>query len=499
MGFEVLLELPASLCPDRIALGSLEGGITFDRLWHRTGAGAARLARTGAGHVGFIGLNGPAFTLALFAAARAGRPITPLNYRLADEQLHELIARIDDALIIVDDDMAHRLPAGVSAISTGEFLAATESDEAAPPRPEVEAPAVVLFTSGTTSAPKGVLLRHDHLTSYVLQTVEMAGAAESDCALVSVPPYHVAGVASALSNAYAGRRVVHLPEFSAESWLATVRQELVSSAMVVPTMLARVVAHLDGASADVPSLRAISYGGARLAPAVLERALAAFPATAFTNAYGLTETSSTIAVLGPQDHRDAVASDRPEIRARLGSAGRAVPGIEFLIRGDDGRPCEPEQVGDLYVRGPQVSGEYVGSGSSLDSHGWFATRDRARIDSDGYVFIEGRADDTIIRGGENIAPSEIEAVLLKHPDVADAAVIGLPDEAWGERIVAVVVGHPGALVDPEALREFARGHLRGSKTPETITVWTELPYNPLGKLVRRDVLTRLTSASPQGV
>src|SRR5205814_6355513 len=143
------------------------------------------------------------------------------------------------------------------------------------------------------------------------------------------------------------------------------------------------------------------------------------------------------------------------------SAGRPVPGIALLVRREDGTPAGPNEAGELFVRGAQVSGEYVGSGSALDSEGWFPTRDRAWLDPDGYLFIEGRSDDTIIRGGENIAPAEIEDVLVLHPDVHECAIIGLPDDEWGERIVAVVVRHNDTL-DVDTVKIYVRERLRGS-------------------------------------
>jgi acyl-CoA synthetase (AMP-forming)/AMP-acid ligase II len=259
--------------------------------------------------------------------------------------------------------------------------------------------------------------------------------------------------------------------------------------MVVPTMLARIVEYLDGRTADVPSLRSIAYGGARMPRPVIERALAAFPTTGFVNAYGLTETSSTIAVLGPDDHRAAVESNDDAVRARLGSAGRAVPGVELVVRGDDGEPVPAGEVGELYVRGAQVSARYVGLGSSLDADGWFGTRDRAWFDADGYLFIEGRSDDTIIRGGENIAPGEIEEVLVAHPAVADAVVFGRPDDEWGERIAAVVVVRDA--VDPDELRAWVRDRLRSSRTPQDIMFRAELPRTETGKVLRRVLIAEL--------
>ena len=288
--------------------------------------------------------------------------------------------------------------------------------------------------------------------------------------------------------------MVYLPDFAPQRWLETVRSESITNAMVVPTMLARVVEHLAGRPADVPSLRTLAYGGARMPSTVLEAALEAFPGVDFVNAYGLTETSSTIAVLGPDDHRAAQASDDPQVRARLGSIGRFVPGIEAQLRDDSGREVTAGTVGELWVRGPQVAGEYRGRGSVVDADGWFPTRDLAQIDADGYVFLHGRADDTIIRGGENIAPQEIEEVLARCPGVRDAAVIGVPDDEWGQRLVAVVVAEEPIGFDTGNVSTFVRERLRGSRTPDEVVLRHELPYSATGKLLRRTLIAELTTA-----
>lgn len=491
MSIGLLLELGATLAGDRVAVGSGVDTLTFADLDSQVNAVASVIVAGDARSVAYLGQSGPAFHVALFAAARAGIPITPLNYRLAERQVHDLIGQLDAPLVIADE------PYLASVGGFGRVLASTVlMDRSLPvseeslPFVDDDAPAVVLFTSGTTSAPKGVVLRHSHLTAYVLQTVDPGSAEEGDTALVCVPPYHVAGVGTVLTNTVAGRRVVHLPDFSPKTWLTTVARENVSSAMVVPTMLARIVEALDGTVAEAPALRSIAYGGSRIPAPVLARALAAFPAVGFVNAYGLTETSSTIALLGPEDHRAAVASADPAVRVRLASAGRFVPGIEGQIRGEDGSVLGFGEVGELWVRGPQVSGEYLGTGTVTDAGGWFPTRDRAHLDGDGYLYIEGRADDTIIRGGENIAPAEVEDVIAEHPAVREVAVIGLPDEEWGERLVAVVVTR--TAVDPEDLRAFVRARIRGSRTPDDVFVRTdELPKTPTGKLLRRELVDDL--------
>jgi acyl-CoA synthetase (AMP-forming)/AMP-acid ligase II len=266
----------------------------------------------------------------------------------------------------------------------------------------------------------------------------------------------------------------------------------------VPTMLARIVDELDGKPAGLPALRVLSYGGARMPRAVLERALAAFPDAGFVNAYGLTETSSTIAVLGPEDHRTALRSADPAVRARLSSIGRLVPGVTVQVRDAAGDPLPPGAVGEIWLRGRQVSGVYLGHGSALDENGWFPTRDQGHFDADGYLYIKGRTDDTIIRGGENIAPAEIEDVLVTHPAIADAAVTGRPDDEWGERIVAVIVRRPGATVEAEDVRGFVRARLRGSRTPDEIVFVAELPYTPTGKLIRRELGTVIAAAEARG-
>ncbi len=479
----MLLEMIASAFGDRAAIGAASGGITYSQLHERAGAGAEVLRRTGAAHLAYVGPNDEAFPTALFASAWAGVPFLPLNYRLASEQLRGLLERHDDVLVVAEDDAIALLEGSAGPVmSLRDWNDATAGPAPAEPSATVgDDVAVLLYTSGTTAAPKAVVLRHRHLTSYVIGSVEFAAADERDATLVSVPPYHIAGVANVLSNVYSARRIVYLPTFTAEAWLDTVREEGITHAMVVPTMLARIVDLLGfGVAADAPTLRSLAYGGARMPVPLLERALTAFPGVDFVNAYGLTETSSTIAVLGPDDHRAALEAADEAGRRRLSSVGRIVPGVDVAVR-----------EGEIWVRGEQVSGEYLGLGASVDADGWFPTRDRGWVDDDGYLYVDGRVDDTIIRGGENIAPAEIEDVLLTHPAVRSVAVVGLPDEEWGQRIAAAVVLCDGAVVDADELREWARAELRSSRTPDVIAFRDDLPHTETGKLLRRTVLADL--------
>ncbi len=499
MDLELLLTMACSLDEERPAVTGPDGKTLRTGQLQAAAAGAATLLRqAGRDRVAFCDTNGLAFPVALFGAVAARLPFVALNYRLADAQLGQIVA--DDELVVASGDQAERLgrlgarPVLDAAGFVDGALDATPYADAPPLDPDDVA--LLLYTSGTTAAPKAALLRHRHLAAYVIGTVEFGSAGPEEAALLSVPPYHIAGVMNLLSNMYMGRRVVYLDAFDPEQWLRVIREQAITHAMVVPTMLARIVAALGDEPAQTPSLRTIAYGGAKTPTAVIEKALALFPDVAFTNAYGLTETSSTISVLGPDDHRLASGSDDPAVRARLRSAGLPLPGVEIEIRDENGGACPAAVIGDIYVRGEQVAGEYVGTIGSGD--GWFATRDSGYLDESGYVFVQGRADDTIIRGGENIAPAEIEEVLLAHDDVADCAVVGIEDDEWGQRIAAAVVLVEGAASNPEDIRGYARARLRGAKTPDIIVVLAELPYTDTGKLLRRvvrDDLTRLSVAA----
>jgi acyl-CoA synthetase (AMP-forming)/AMP-acid ligase II len=498
MDLELLLSMALSFDEDRVAVTGPDGSSLSTGELHAAAGGAASVLRAAGGtHVAFCDTNDLAFPVALFGAVMARMPFVPLNYRLADGQLGQIVAN-QDMVVVASPEQEERLKRlGVSrVIDSRDFVARSRATEpiAGVPGVDPDDIALLVYTSGTTAAPKAAVLRHRHLAAYVIGTVEFGNADARDAALLSVPPYHIAGVMNLLSNLYLGRRIVYLDAFTPEGWLDVVRTQAITHAMTVPTMLARIVLSLRGTVADTPSLRTISYGGAKMPVTVIEQALRLFPSVAFTNAYGLTETSSTLSVLGPELHREALDSADPQVRARLGSAGQPLPGVEIEVRDEEGSPRPRGQSGEIYVRGDQVAGEYVGSGGSDD--GWFATRDLGYLDEDGYLFVEGRSDDTIIRGGENVAPAEIEDVLMAHAAVQDCAVVGIPDEEWGQRIGAAVVLVEGAEASPEGLRTFTRQHLRGSKTPDVIVIVDELPYTDTGKLLRRQVRDILGPMAP---
>ena len=492
MSISLLLEMAVSSDPDRTAVVSGDLRLTTDELSALADGGAGVIAASGAGHVAYVGAGGAMLPLLLFSSARASVAVTPLNYRLSADGLRELIDRLPTPLVIADADYIDVVAgAGKQVISSDEFVASARTAEPAAEFPDPDDVAVVLFTSGTTSRPKAVELTHNNLTSYVTGTVEFASASDEDAALICVPPYHIAGVSAALSNLYAGRKMVYLSKFDPQQWIQLVAEEGITSATVVPTMLDRIVSALERTPTELSTLRNLAYGGSKVALPLVRKALELLPKVGFVNAYGLTETSSTIAVLTPDDHRDALAASDTAVARRLGSVGQPVPGIEVQIRADDGSVLGAGETGELFVRGDQVSGRYSEIGSVLDADGWFPTKDVAMLDESGYLFIGGRSDDTIIRGGENIAPAEIEDVLVEHPDVHACVVVGPEDPEWGQIIVAVVVPHDGATPNPDELREHVRKSLRGSRTPDRVVFREELPTTATGKVLRRELIDEL--------
>lgn len=490
----LLLEMASDAAPDRIILGELSTGVTLAEAQARAKAAAAWFGKQSGETVVFLGLNSPYLPVAVFASGLIGKPFAPINYRLSDEDLRKLVARTAPSVAIVDDDMIARVQGveGVQLVATSEFKKlcddpALRAEELPFADPDI---GVLLFTSGTTGEPKAAVLRHRNLTSYVISTVEFLASDDSEAALVSVPPYHIAGISAILTGIYGGRRIVHMPAFTPEGWVDLAAKERISHAMVVPTMLGRILDVVESRGEKLAHLKALSYGGGRMPQVTIERALKLLPHVDFVNAYGLTETSSTIAVLGPEDHRTAIGSADANVRRRLGSVGKPLPTLELEIRGLNGEVLPAGVSGEIYVRGEQVSGEYL-SKKVIRDDGWFPTNDGGWIDEDGYLYVEGRLDDVIVRGGENMSPGEIEDVLRAHPNVADVAVLGVPDNEWGEKVAAVIVAKNGQPTTDE-LAAWVKARLRSSKTPEVWEFREVLPYNDTGKLLRRVLKTELT-------
>lgn len=500
MNLMMLLEMAAESYGERVAFTNGEDAISYTELFAAAGNAAQQFGSDDSEHLALLDVSSFALPIGLFAGAWSGKPFVPINYRLADSEVDALLERISPAVLIAQEEAASSREgmAGLQCISPENFISAARAGQTRSKDWSMNGDdtAVLLFTSGTTGTPKAAVLRHKHLAAYILGSVEFASAPEDDVTLVCVPPYHIAGVISVLSSVYAGRKVVQMPNFNARRWIELARQERVTTAFLVPTMLRAVLAELESqGDSDLPALRSMAYGGGKMPLPVIERALALLPHVQFVQAYGMTETASTFCMLLPEHHQTAFASGDPAVRRRLTSVGQPLPGVELQLRDTEGNVVGPGERGEIFVRGEQVSGEYVGKGSMLDENGWFPTRDAGELDAEGFLFLEGRADDVIVRGAENMSPGEIEDVLLQHAAIADAAVVGVPDEEWGEAVAAVVTLKAGQEATEEELQVWVKRYLRSSKVPQFVKFAQELPYNETGKLLRRVVRKDLAAAS----
>lgn len=495
MNISTLLSIVAETLPENVAVQDEDSKLSYAELDRLSTQLAHGFRAENYEAVAMLDTNSVAFPAMFFAAAKSGIPFVPLNYRLTDAQLNTQGRLLGRALLVTDETGAARMGhlENLNVTLRSDILARADS---APTEAlaESDAPtACWLFTSGTTGEPKTAVLRHENLSSYILGTVEPMSADPDAAVLVSVPPYHIAGLMGVLSNVFSGRRIAYLESFTPQAWVDMAANLGITQAMVVPTMLQRILPLLQESGQSLPALRNLSYGGGRMPVALIEQALELLPEVGFTNAYGLTETSSTIALLGPDDHRTALASSDPAVRARLGSVGKPLPSLELEIRDDSGTVLGAGERGEIWVRGPQIAGEYRGKGAILKG-GWFCTRDEGWFDEEGFLFLLGRVDDVIVRGGENISPGEIEDVIHGAPNVADVAVVAQADSEWGEVPVAFVVPQPGTHIDEDAIKALVRVNLRSSRVPARIIVIAELPYNETGKLLRNSVRAMLIEA-----
>jgi acyl-CoA synthetase (AMP-forming)/AMP-acid ligase II len=455
--------------------------------------------------IAILDTNSHLYVASYYAAAKAGLTFLPLNYRAKDAELEYMLNTAKARVLLIGDryvELIKRIANKLSNIrlvaigqgdgrmaQLGELLGTMEPDEAEA-EVEDEDVSVLMYTSGTTSLPKGVMLSFRDFTAYVTANVEMADGSERGTFLVCAPFYHIAGTTAMMTNLWTGRRMIVMPQFEPKSWLELVQKEKVTHAFIVPTMMKQVLDDSTFANTDFSSLTNLAYGGAPMPLAVIRRAIEAFPKqVGFVNAYGQTETTSSLTVLGPDDHRIQGSPAEVELKLkRLNSIGKPLPDVEIRVRDEGNKFLPAGEVGEIIIRTPRIMKGYAGrEDDAALPEGWRATGDLGWVDEDGYVFFAGRKDDMIIRGGENIAPAEIETVLMSHPAVDEAAVIGVPSVEWGQTVKAFVVLRPGQNVTAQDLQEFCRTRLSSFKRPEEMAFIEALPKNPLGKILRKEL------------
>ncbi len=506
------LSIANAICPDRDFIVFEGKRSTFKQTSERVNRLANALRRLGiqkGDRIGFLEVNCNQYMEAYFAAAKLGAIFVPLNFRAKSSELSYMISNAEAKLIFVGNrylemvnDMLPGLPSVEHCISLEadkssnlhyeDLIASSISDDLTAEIGDDDL-TILMYTAGTTGRPKGVPLKHSVFVAYVLDNVDPASPEIEERNLLSVPLYHVAGMQAMLAGVYGGRRLVIMRQFEVKEWLETAQRERATRAMLVPTMLKRVIDDPDFKKYDLKSLQVITYGAAPMPFEVIKKAIEEMPWVRFINAFGQTETASTITTLGPEDHM--IEGTEEEIGKKMkrlkSSIGRPLPDVEVRIVDEEGNDLPPFKEGEILARGSRIMTGYwrdeEKTSQVMTKDGWLRTADKGWMDEDGYIYLAGRGDDIIIRGGENISPEEVENVLHSHPDIEEAAVIGVPDQDWGQEPRALVVLKKGKHTTADEIIEYCRSRLAGFKRPRSVILLDSLPRNPMGKVLKREL------------
>ena len=448
-----------------------------------------------------LSLNSARFEELYHAGLLGAGVVNPLNLRFAPRELVHVLSDSATRVVFVDPVFAPvidgvREAAGITTVVLMGDGAAAEGvphdvrfedlvaagEEVVPPEPEEDAPALLMYTGGTTGLPKGVLLdqRAIALTGYHIQlTVRLE---PDEVYLAQVPMFHAASMGAILTVPALGGELVTVPFFEPGNVLATMEQHRPTNTIMVPTMIAMTFAHEAYAPEKMSSLQRMTYGASPMPRPVLDRLRRDQPQLQLFQGYGMTESAALVSVLTAADH------DRED---KLASAGRPVAGTLVTIQDGQGDVLPTGQVGEVCVRGGQFMTEYwrrPEETAAAFRDGWYHSGDAGYLDEEGYLFLVDRTKDMIVTGGENVYSTEVEQAVASHPAVAQVAVIGIPDDTWGEAVHAVVVLHPGATATEAELVEHARGQIAGYKVPKSVTFREEpLPLSGAMKVLKREL------------
>jgi len=477
--------------PERVALRHGERELTYAALDERSNRLAQALLAGGLGagsRVAYLGRSAPEVIELLFAVAKLGAVIVPLNWRLAPRELAGVLADARAPLLIADAayrDTAQRLAPPALRVVGDDYEAWIGEHEPADPggRGEPGDVVVQMYTSGTTGVPKGVLTTHRNLAAAAVTSTCWAFDGDT-VSLTPLPLFHIGGIGWVYCGLWHGATTILVSEFDAAAVLDTLERRRVTNPIFVPTMLQLLAAVPGAAGRDHSALRSITYGASPITTTALRAALRTFGCP-MIGLYGLTESTGGVV------HLDA----DPARAHLLRSAGRPYPWVELRIADPaTGRERPAGDVGEVWLRAPNVMAGYferpAETAAAITPDGWLRTGDGGYVDADGHLFLTDRVKDMIVSGGENVYPVEVEEALAAHPDVADVAVIGVPDERWGEAVKALVIPRDGRTPPPEALIAFARERLAGYKLPRSIDYVADFPRTPTGKVLKRELRAR---------
>lgn len=485
--------------PDHVAVQLPDGTkVTYAQLDANSTRVAARLHSMGVNEgdrISFIGKEYPSYWEALFGCMKLGAVLVPVNWKLTAEEVDHILADSGSHIVLLDSDHPLRGQTGATEIYSDPAAWNTwrdSADEAAVAavaergfEPTRETPMAQIYTSGTTGLPKGVVLAHRSWFG-MRNALGEAGLDwiawdEGDICLVALPGFHVGGLWYASQTFNAGQTVYSMPILEPEAIRAAIARDSITHAIFVPALMAAVAALPGVSPSEFSSLNRVIYGGAPIGDAVLENCTRVFGAK-FSQIYGLTETGNTAVCLPPHEHYAG--------SPRLSAAGHPYPGFGLRIIDDEGNEVPQGGVGEVIIRTPNHMVEYWNLPEATAKtlvDGWIHTGDAGYVDEDGYLFICDRYKDMILVAGENVFPAEVENVIVRHPKVADAAVIGIPDDVTGEAVMAFIAAKPGEQVTTRDLMIHLRGHIANFKLPTKWEFVADIPRNPSGKILRRQL------------
>jgi fatty-acyl-CoA synthase len=477
----------ATRAPERIAVVFKDQRITFAELLHRIERTAGFLAAQGTRPddvVAVVMKNSAAFLELAFAVSHLGAVFLPINFRLAADEIEYITGNAEAKLVFADAEFATAmadLPSKILLDVAAQSDTTKLSGGHAPASLHVRKPNDLfrlMYTSGTTDRPKGVMHTYDNFYWKCMDHVIALGLNELDRLLVTGPLYHVGAFdLPGIAVLWVGGMLHVHRDFDVEPVLDSIARDKLTGAWLAPVMLGSILTHPNRAAFDVSSLRWVIGGGERTPESRIRQFSEYFTRGRYMDAYGLTESCSG----------DTLMEAGREIE-KIGSVGRALAHVEIEIRDSEGRRLKAGEAGEICLRGPKITQGYWRDEKKTAAcfHGdWFRTGDVGYLDEEGFLYLTDRVKDMIISGGENIASSEVERVVYQMPQVREAAVIGLPDEKWGERPVAVIVLNAGHSLDYETLAKHCRVHLAGFKVPKQLIVREQLPRNPSGKVLKR--------------